>query len=656
MHWETFSGVTKSRAWGSWRIPEGRNIGFPGKLLAFPGTLADAQSGMPLRIRAFRLLPLVLVFGLVAAARADVAAPERKKVEKADDLPRHTYLLKEAPSVVLGDPAAIAALAADVQKDIDSDVKAYDIEDRTTLQGFAATELSLAMLNNDYPAALKKVSELQELQDKPSSKLTTGLTSKAWATAHLAATGDFAAAFQAAIVSSAQALPYDLVQNDLKALKGSYEIRTPSLLIGTAQQQFDPAAAKTGAVSESIARTLVAMNNQIVNLLPYRKQIVAALNTVISAHTVVKPDLWTPRLVTLGPGDKGRPVRIGIWDSGVDIGDFQGRVFTDEAGHHGFAYTLHDDPTPDLLAPLGDAQAHADELIGRIKGFSDLTSGIDSPEATEVKKYMSGLKPDQVKPTMEGLEMIAQYAHGTHVTGIAAAGNPYAQIVIGRLTFDYHMIPEVPTVEQAQKDAGMYKAAVAYFRDHGVRVVNMSWGGSLKDVEDALEANGAGGDAQARKKLARQIYDIGTAGLREALESAPGILFVVAAGNSNDNVKFDEMAPSSFQLANMISVGAVDEAGEETSFSSFGPMVNVHANGYEVESDIPGGKRVKLSGTSMASPEVTNLAGKLFALDPALTPEEAKALIVEGCDQNGRVNLVSEVKSIALLRAKLAAK
>jgi subtilisin family serine protease len=105
----------------------------------------------------------------------------------------------------------------------------------------------------------------------------------------------------------------------------------------------------------------------------------------------------------------------------------------------------------------------------------------------------------------------------------------------------------------------------------------------------------------------------------------------------------------------MITVGAVDQAGEETSFSSFGPMVNVHANGYEVESYIPGGRRLKLSGTSMASPQVANLAAKLFAIDPALTPAEARKLIIDGCDQNGRVNLVGPAKSVALLRAKLSA-
>jgi len=605
-----------------------------------------------------RALCIALASVLLPAAFAQEASPERKKVEKADDLPRHTYALTESPSALLNDPAAFNALAAAVRKDLEADLRAYDIEDRTTLQAFTATELSLLMLDQDFPGTLKKVAELKALQDKPASKLTAGLTSEAWAKAHLAgASGDaFGPAFQATLLSAAQALPWDSVQNDLKSVKAGFEIRSPSLLVGIVQQEMDPSEAKTGNISATVAHTLIGMRNQLVNFLPYKQQILAALGTVVAAHNVIKPDRWTERLVTLGPGDNAGPVRIGIWDSGVDLNLFKNHSFTDEAGHHGFAFTLHDDPSPDLLFPLGEAQAHVDELIGQVKGFSDLQASVDSPEATVLKQQMAALKPDQVKSTLENLGLISNWAHGTHVTGIATAGNPYAQLVVGRITFDYHLIPEVPTIEQSRKDAVMYQQAVAYFKEHGVRVVNMSWGGSLKDIEDALEANGAGGTAEERKKLARQLFEIGKAGLLSALQEAPQILFVVAAGNSNDNVKFDEFVPSSFQLPNMITVGAVDQAGEETSFSSFGPTVDVHANGYEVESYIPGGKRLKFSGTSMASPEVTNLAAKLFALDPALTPVEAKSLILQGCDKNGRVNLISEVKSIALLKAKLAGK
>ena len=48
----------------------------------------------------------------------------------------------------------------------------------------------------------------------------------------------------------------------------------------------------------------------------------------------------------------------------------------------------------------------------------------------------------------------------------------------------------------------------------------------------------------------------------------------------------------------------------------------VDANGYQVESFYPGGALIRESGTSMASPAVANLAAKLFALDPKLTPTE----------------------------------
>jgi Subtilase family len=595
---------------------------------------------------------------LIPHADAQPVPAGKKKVEKADDLPRHTYALTEAPSVVLLDNAPFEALASALGKDQEADLASYDIQDRTTLQAFTGASLSLAMLDRDYASTLRLVGELRALQDKPSEKLTAGLTAEAWARAHIAhpSPEGFEQAFRDQFAIAVKSLPWDVVQNDLKQTKGSYEIRSQTLLVGLAQQNLDQGALKTGTISINVARQLVSYRNQIVNFLPLKQQIVGVLSEVVAAHTVVKPDRWTPRLVILGADEKASPVRIGIWDSGVDEVTFKDRLITDAAGHHGIAFTLHSDPSPDLLFPLGAAKDHIDESIARLKGFSDLQASVDSQESTELKRYMATLKPDQVKPTFEGLSLVADWAHGSHVTGIATDGNPFAQVVIGRITFDYHLIPEVPTLVQAQKDALAFGAVVNYFKQNGVRVVNMSWGGSIKDYEDAFEANGAGGTPEERKKLARQFFEVDKTGLLEALKSAPGILFVVAAGNSNDNVSFDEFIPSSFQLPNMITVGAVDQAGEETSFSSFGPMVNVHANGYEVESYIPGGRRLKLSGTSMASPQVTNLAAKLIALDPTLAPEDVKKLILDGCDKNGRVNLISPVNSVALLKAKLSAK
>ena len=89
-----------------------------------------------------------------------------------------------------------------------------------------------------------------------------------------------------------------------------------------------------------------------------------------------------------------------------------------------------------------------------------------------------------------------------------------------------------------------------------------------------------------------------------------------------------------------ITVGAVDRAGQETSFSTFGKTVAVHANGFEVESLLPGGDRVKFSGTSMASPQVANLAAKLFALKPELTVAQVREAMIGTSERKGRVNLI----------------
>ena len=230
------------------------------------------------------------------------------------------------------------------------------------------------------------------------------------------------------------------------------------------------------------------------------------------------------------------------------------------------------------------------------------------------------------------------------------AGNPYARLVIARIEYDYHLLPDpCPSRELAEKDAKAYQATVDFMKREGVRVANMSWGGNVQEDEHQLELCGIGKTPDERKKIAREYFEIDKKGLTDAMASAPGILFITAAGNSNENASFVEDIPAGIVLPNLLTVGAVDQAGGETSFTSYGPTVKVDASGYQVESWFPGGQKVALSGTSMASPEVANLAAKVLAVNPGLTPPEVIEIIVKTSEKtlDGRRALIDPAKAVA---------
>jgi subtilisin family serine protease len=604
------------------------------------------------------------------AAPAPAAKP---KITKLDDLPRYTYPVQGSAVDLVTSDEKFAAFSSQVRADVEKDLSDYDIEDKTTLKELKGELLTLDLLENKNAEARGLITELQGLEDKPSLKIMTGFFTqvrldvmdkmKLTSIADLSQPA-FQQAFQKELATRTAALPWPVVQDELKSAKGGFEIVSRNLVLGQLQSIIDPVIRQTGSVSSDLAAGIVHARASLQISIPLKDPIVEALTQVINAHQVVaKADIWHARTVTLPADAKASPVVIGIWDSGVDPKVYPKKLFTDPGAPqdgtdpHGLAFDLHSNPVHGELYPLGDNAKRFPELKDQIKGVLDIESSIDSPDAVALKRKMASLPQDQVKPFLEDLGLFSNYIHGTHVAGIASKGNPFARILIARITFDYHLIPEKPTVEQARKDALAYQAAVDYFKAHGVRVVNMSWGGSLKDVEDALEKNGVG-DSDERKKEARQIFDIGKDGLYNALKSAPGILFVTAAGNSDNDVNFDEVIPSSFDLPNLITVAAVDQAGSETSFTSFGKNVIAYADGFEVDSPIPGGSHLKLSGTSMASPEVANLAAKLFALDAKLTPADVIGLIKEGLEANptdARILLLDPKKSIDALKSRATA-
>jgi len=631
-----------------------------------------------------RSLRLTVRLALVGLATAIIVssvgcAPQngqqKIKIESLDDLPRHAYQLDGSVSGLLKSDEQFAAFAKQVRSDVESDLATYEIDDAATLQGFYGTLLSLDMLEGRHDDALRRVEQIRALEDKEAARLMTGLSTKAMVAAARETGGgvddpEYRAAFRRHLAASVKDLPWDVVQDDIKQAKGMAEVFSENLLMGLVQAQIDPVVAQAGEISSDLAERVVRLRYALVLRLALKDELISVYQQKIDAHRVVKKDIWPARSVALDKSRNVEPVVVAIWDSGVDVSVFADCLFTnpdeqpdgtdtDRNGFvddlHGIAYDVNGVASPELLHPFGDMTGRVDAAMQHMKGFMDVQAAIDSPEAAELKKHLSGLSPDEIEGFIEGLGFCGQWAHGTHVAGIAVDGNPFAKILTARVTFDYHTIPQAVTVEIAKRHAKSYHAAVDYFKQHGVRVANMSWGWTLKEIESSLEANNVGGNAEARAELASKVLSILSKGLHDAIESAPEILFVSSAGNEDSDVEFDQVIPSSFELPNLLIVGAVDQAGEPTSFTCTGRNVVVYANGFEVESYVPGGERMKMSGTSMSSPNVMNLAAKLIALDPELTPAEVIDLIKRGADRKeGALAylLLNPKRSVELLEAK----
>ena len=615
------------------------------------------------------LLGLVCTVGAVSLR----AAAEKPRITSQDQLPRYSYPLTGKVTAVLTSDAAYAPLAEAVRVDLEKLLATYDIADRATLREVVGTLLSLDVHAGRYDAALKRIAQLRELEEKPAAKLMTGLMAEVYIetrrSGEHASEAAFRSSFQQAYARRLGTLPWDVVADMVRSGKGSAEIATEALVLGSIESSLQPGVDKTGSVSGSVAWTLVSQRTGLAHYLPLKAERVAALGAYIAANARVKQDIWAAREASLGAGGAVlTPVVVAVWDSGVDMAPFAQQrwvnaaevsgngVDDDRNGFvddvNGIAFDLDSKRVPDILMPLDAAQREAyPSMRDKTKGILDLQASIDSPESNALKQQLAGLKREQAQPFLESLNFFGNFTHGTHVAGIAAAGNPAVRLMAARITFDHRTIPDLPTRERAEREAQAARDTIAYFRQHGVRVVNMSWGGSPRDIEGAFEANGAGGTPEERRQKAREYFQIFRQAMTEAMAAAPEILFVAAAGNSDNDAAFAEFVPSGIDLPNVLTVGAVDQAGEETSFTSFGPNVDVFANGFEVESFLPGGERMKYSGTSMAAPNVANLAAKLLALNPSLTTEQVVSLIKLGAGTlpGGRVRLIHPQRSVELL-------
>ncbi|MGA7241849.1 MAG: hypothetical protein WBX19_01645, partial [Terracidiphilus sp.] len=198
-------------------------------------------------------LPLILTAAVLIAFSVTATAQEKKKIATANDLPRFSYPMNQAPSAfLLADDATYNAFVATVLHDVNSVLNNYDIEDKATLRALYGFKVDAESLMGENEAALKSLQKLKDLQEKPEAKATAGMLSgpvlKARISSNAAGGPAFDTAFKSGFQANLDVLDWRLAQDTVKGLKGSFELATPSMIAGSEKESLDPAAAKSYTV------------------------------------------------------------------------------------------------------------------------------------------------------------------------------------------------------------------------------------------------------------------------------------------------------------------------------------------------------------------------------------------------------------------------
>jgi subtilisin family serine protease len=246
-----------------------------------------------------------------------------------------------------------------------------------------------------------------------------------------------------------------------------------------------------------------------------------------------------------------------------------------------------------VSTPLAESLAWPWKFLG-IESLWEATRG-KKPDGTPVKVAVLDTGIDDTHPEFEGQILNAKdftgsrhgyrdiNGHGTWCCGAVAAKwrnntggagiAPESKLIVAKVLGD-----------NGAGDDRAIARGIEWCVSQGADFLSMSFGGPVKSPMIAFA-------------------------LQSAMVANPKLFPFAASGNDG--------GPVNYPGALVIGVGASDQQGKITKFTSRGPELDIIAPGFEIVGCAPGGGYQLSSGTSMATPIAVGVAALAYALSPS---------------------------------------
>ena len=254
----------------------------------------------------------------------------------------------------------------------------------------------------------------------------------------------------------------------------------------------------------------------------------------------------------------------------------------------------------------------------------DLTNNMNLDLSYNFTHHINNVFPEN---ELYGDVYTATYGHGTHVAGIIGAE-------INNNTGIAGIVPSANLVSLKAlgrrlqgtttytKSIAAFVEAVAYAQENDIHLINCSFGGSSPSAAE-----------------------------KEAMLQASDILFVIAGGNSGNDLEESPEYPACYYHSNSLVVANIDSDGNLDSSSNYGGPTDIAAPGTNIISTMPYDEYDYMSGTSMATPYVTAVCSLVWAQNHSLTPEEVKSYVTNSSNVTPLDSLADTTLSGGMLNA-----